>query len=224
MNFEIEKSPAYSVLKVMLEPNENVVAEAGAMMAMKGDVTVKTKTAGGLIRGLIRRLTVGETVFLNTFIAGSGGGTLWLAPNVPGDIQYVKLEGKGLIVQDTSYLAHHGNIEYQLRWRGLRGLLAEGNLIWLRLYGQGGVWVNSYGGILTKKLDEGERITADNFHLVAFDDTIDFSIKKFGGWKSFFLGGEGIVVELRGPGTVYMQTRVLPPLAEALSRFLPRSR
>lgn len=222
MRYEVETSPAYSVLKVLLESGEGIVAEAGAMMAMKGNIEVQTKTAGGILKGLLRKLAVGESIFLNTFTAREGGGIIWLAPSIPGDITYIQLKGNGLLVQDTGYLAHHGAVDYELNWRGIRGLLAEGNIIWLRLYGDGGVWVNSYGGIICKELGVGETITVDNNHLVAFDDTVTLNIKKFGGWKSFLFGGEGIVVELKGPGKVYMQTRILPLLAEVINRFLPK--
>ncbi len=221
MNYKVVGSPAYSVLEIELQPGETVTAEAGAMMAMEGDVMVQTSTAGGLIRGILRRLTVGESLFLNTFKAGLRGGRVLLAPGLPGDIKYIELKGEGLLVQDTGYLAHHGDVDYSLTWRGLKGLLAEGNLIWMRLHGTGGVWVNSYGAIIVRELKPGETMTVDNFHLVAMEDTIDFIVKKFGGWKSFILGGEGLVVEVKGPGKVYMQTRTLPPLAEAVARFLP---
>ena len=32
-------------------------------------------------------------------------------------------------------------------------------------------------------------------------------VQKSGGWKTTLLGGEGLVVNLTGPGRVYMQTR-----------------
>ncbi|MHA1834992.1 MAG: TIGR00266 family protein [Candidatus Baldrarchaeia archaeon] len=222
MKFEIEKAPAYSVLKINLKPDEFIVAEAGAMMAMEGNILVETKTAGGFAKALLRKFTVGESIFVNTFKAGEGGGTVWLAPSTPGDIVFIELKGNGIVVQDTSYLAHYGGVNYELKWKGLKGLLAEKNLVWLRLHGDGGVWVNSYGGIIEKKLGIGEELTVDTGHLVAFDDNLSFDIEKFGGWKSFIFGGEGLIVKLRGPGKVYMQTRVLPVLAEVLSRFLPK--
>ncbi len=226
MKYEVLKSPAYSVLKVELAPGEKVTAEAGAMMAMEGDLSIETKTAGGAFKGLLRRFTVGESVFVNTFVAGAGGGTVWLAPPVPGEITYYELRGEGLLVQDTSYLAHHGDVDYELKWRGLRGLIAEGagGLVWMRLFGTGGAWLNSYGGIVEKELKAGEKIAVDNYHLVAFQDTIDFNVRKFGGWKSFLFGGEGLVLELHGPGKVLLQTRMLPGFAEVLSRFLPKGR
>ena len=224
MRFELVGKPAYSALKVMLDEGEAVTAEAGAMLAMEGDITVETRTAGGVFKGLLRKFVAGETLFVNTFRAGRNGGVVWLAPSVPGDLSYIELKGGGLIVQDYAYLAHHGSVDYELKWKGLKGLLAEpgGGLIWMRLHGEGGVWINSYGALQEKNLSPGETMTVDNSHIVALEDTVNFTIGKFGGWKSFMVGGEGLVVKLQGPGRVYLQTRTLPVFAEVLNRFLPK--
>jgi uncharacterized protein (TIGR00266 family) len=226
LRYEVVGSPAYSALKVFLEAGEAVSAEAGAMLAMEGDLSVETKTAGGVAKGLLRRFTVGESVFINTFRAGPRGGVVWLAPSVPGDIHYHELKGEGLVLQDYAYLAHHGDVDYELKWRGLKGLLAEpgAGLIWMRLHGLGGVWLNSYGALQARELKPGEEMTVDNGHLVAMQDTVDFTVGKFGGWRSFLLGGEGLVVKVRGPGLILLQTRTLPMFAEVLSRFLPMRR
>jgi len=223
LRYEVVGRPAYSTLKVYLNAGEAVTAEAGAMVAMEGDISIETRTAGGLLRGFLRRMTVGESVFVNTFRAGYGGGVVWLAPSTPGDIEYVELRGGGLIVQDYSYLAHHGDVDYELKWAGLRGLIAErgSGLVWMRLKGYGGVWLSSYGAIELKELKPGEVITVDNNHIVAMEDTVKYSLSKFGGWKSFLLGGEGFVLRIEGPGKVYLQTRTLSVFAEILSRFLP---
>ena len=51
MKFEILGKPAYSAVKIELESGESITAEAGAMMAMEGDIEVETKTAGGMAKG-----------------------------------------------------------------------------------------------------------------------------------------------------------------------------
>lgn len=111
MKWEIVTRPSYSLLQVVLEPNESVTAEPGAMVYMAGDVNVKTHT-GGLGSAIARKLLGGESIFMNTFTAGPRGGEVWFAPSLPGDIEYVALNGsRDLIIQDTSYLAHHGDIK-----------------------------------------------------------------------------------------------------------------
>ncbi|ADI31525.1 TIGR00266 family protein [Staphylothermus hellenicus] len=222
MKWEIVTRPSYSLLQVVLEPNENVTAEPGAMMYMAGDINVKTHT-GGLGKAIARKLLGGESIFMNTFIAGPRGGEVWFAPSLPGDIKYIALNGsRNLIIQDTSYLAHHGDIKLSVAWRGLRGLLAEGEMFWLRASGVGGVWINSYGGIIEKELGVGEKIIIDNFHFVAMDDGMKWNIRRFGGLKSFLFGGEGLVIEVEGPGRIYVQTRSLPPFMQLIAKYIGR--
>jgi len=220
MKWDITGKPAYSMLKVYLNPGESVTAEAGAFVAGFGNYRIETGTKG-VFKALARALAGGESIFLNTFIA-EGSSEIWFAPSLPGDISYIEVDG-GLIIQDMSYIASHGDIDISVAWRGFKGLLAEGELIWLKASGRGGVWVNSYGAIENIDLKSGEKMILDNFHFVAMDDNIRYRVKKFGGWKSFILGGEGIVIEVEGPGRLLIQTRSLPPFARLLARLI-RSR
>ena len=43
--------------------------------------------------------------------------------------------------------------------------------------------------------------------MVGWDEGVSYEVQKAGNWKSTILGGEGLVVELTGPGRVYVQTR-----------------
>ena len=218
MEWKVEYRPAYSLLKVKLYPGEAVTSEAGAMVIYKGDVDIKTST-GGFLKGILKAVAGTESLFLNTYIARSQA-EIWFAPSLPGDIIYIPLNGDSWIVQDTSYLAHHGEVDISVAWRGLRGLLAEGELFWLKVSGYGGVWVNSYGAMDKIEVNPGERVTIDNFYFVAMPAYTRWEMRKFGGWKSFLLGGEGLVFEVEGPATVLIQTRILPPFAYLLRKFL----
>ena len=221
VEYSVEYGRAYPVLKVWLRPGESVTVEPGAYMLHKGSVRVKT-SSGGVLRGLARALFGGESFFLNTVIAESEA-ELWIAPSLPGDIAVVEIDGSTLYVQDTSYMAHIGDIAVGVGWRGLRGLLAEGELVWLKLEGRGVVFINSYGAIEEIKLGYGEKMTVDNMHFVALDGTVRWKIRKWGGWKTFIFGGEGIVVETEGPGRVWVQTRNLPLLARILQKYIQKS-
>ena len=224
MEWRIDSKPSYSILKVKLNPGERVYAEPGAMVFMSSGIEVETKARGGVLKSLLRSMLAGESFFINTFHAREPG-EVWFAPSLPGDIHYVEIHGdRGLVVQDTSYLAHHGEIDLTVTWRGLRGLLAEGELVWLKLVGEGGAWITSYGGIEELELKPGERVIIDNFHFVAMDDGMNWNVRKFGGIKSFLFGGEGFVVEVEGPGRVYIQTRSLPPFAQILAKYIGRQK
>ena len=61
-------------------------------------------------------------------------------------------------------------------------------------------------------------------HVVAFDDTVQFSVRKAGSWKSTILGAEGLVTDFTGPGRVWMQTRSSGDLMTWIQSKLPPSR
>ncbi len=220
MRYRVDHSPAYSVLKLWLEPGEVVWAEPGALMLMRGEVKIETKAYGGILKSLKRMLFGGESVMLNKYEA-VGNAELWFVPPTPGDIKELEVhDGNEWIVQDTSYLAHHGNIDIDVAAR-LKGVIAEGELFFLRFRGEGLVWVASYGAIEEVEVPAGQRVVIDNYHFVALPADVKWRVRRFGGWKSFLLGGEGFVVEVQGPAKVYVQTRILPLFAELLQRFLP---
>ena len=203
MRYEIVAQPGYAMVKVFLDIGETVYGEAGSMVAISGEVKIETQ-----YKGIFKALTAQESIFINKFTAQSKEASVWLAPFVPGDIRYIEVKrGKGLILASSVYLAHHGEIERNVVWRGLKGMLGGGGLIWLKLTGEGGIWVNSCGAIIEKEVKPGEKFIMDNFHLVCMEDTLSYKIRKFGGLKSFLLGGEGLVFEVEGGGKIYLQTR-----------------
>ena len=57
--------------------------------------------------------------------------------------------------------------------------------------------------------------------MVAFDETVQYSVGKSGGWKSTLFGGEGLVAKLTGPGRFYMQTRSEDAFLDWLKPQLP---
>jgi uncharacterized protein (TIGR00266 family) len=217
-----EHGPAYTVLKVFLEPGEEVHAEPGALMLLRGDVDVKT-SSGGLAKALARRLLGGESFFINTYRARSSA-EIWFVPPLPGDVEAIDLRGDEWIIQDTSYLAHSGDIDIGAKFTGFRGLIAEGEFFWLNAKGSGTLWVSSYGAIEKVNVGEGERLIIDNYHFVAMPAYTKYNVRKIGGLKTLFFGGEGLVIEVEGPTTVYVQTRILPPLARLLSKYISSNR
>ncbi len=128
------------------------------------------------------------------------------------------MKGDCWTFQDYSYLAHHGDVKLDLAWKGKKGLYF-GDLVWLKACGEGGVWVSGYGYL--KWVEVEDEIVIDNMHFVALPESAEWEVEKFGDLKSFLLGGEGYVVKVKGPTRVLVQTRILPPLAAALYRFMP---
>ena len=72
------------------------------------------------------------------------------------------------------------------------------------------------------QIQQGQSITVDTGHVVAFTNGVQYNIGKVGGLKSLAFGGEGLVMHFSGEGTVWIQTRNLGSLASNLIPFWPK--
>jgi uncharacterized protein (TIGR00266 family) len=217
LQHEILYQPSYSMLVVHLAAGEQVVAEAGAMVAMSGGVEVQTTTRGGLFAGLKRAVLGGESFFVNTFTAREAGEVAF-APPVSGDV------GQPVLAQSTAFLASATTVKVDTNWGGARSFFAGEGFFLLRLDGEGDAWLASYGAIHEKVLGAGERYVVDTGHIVAFDASVEYQVRRIGGLKTTFFGGEGLVAEFAGPGRVWLQSRSPGAFLDWLVPHLPKAR
>ncbi len=218
--YEMKHSPSFSALILHLKKGQKVMAERGAMMYMHRTINIETKRRkGGLIKGIMTSAFGGEDFFVNTFTAGDDGELGLISP-LMGDIIPIHIKN-GMVLQSGAYLGSSPEINIDTKWKGLKGFLSEKDVIMLHVSGEGSVWIATFGGIINKNLKEGERVSVDTGHIVAFSDEMDFSVRRVGGWKSSLLSGEGLVSDFTGPGKLLMQTRHLPGFAHKLVPYLP---
>ena len=224
MNAEIVCRPGSAAAKLTLGGSEHVTAEAGAMIAMSPDMTVETTTHArgqkkAKIRKAFRRMFAGESFFLNHFTAGSGGGDLYLATTMPGDMNAISLSGTKLVVQSGSFVACDEGIDVDIGWQGFKTLFSGESLFWLNLSGSGMVVVNSFGAMY--QVDVTDEYVVDTGHIVAFDETLSFTIAKAAkSWASSILGGEGLVCKFSGSGRIYCQSHNANAFGKSLSSLL----
>ena len=173
---------------------------------MDPHVSIVTQATGGLFKSLSRSLLGGESFFQNTFTATDQPGEILFAPRLPGDVMVIELTSD-LIVQSGSYLASSTPVTVDSKWGGSRTFFGGEGLFMLRCSGAGTLIVCSFGAIHKTTLQAGQRYTVDTGHIVAFQSNMQYSVRKVGSWKSTIFGGEGLVVDLTGPGDLYLQTR-----------------
>jgi uncharacterized protein (TIGR00266 family) len=226
MKTEIHHAPGNAAARIALEPNETVTTEGGAMIAMSADLAVQTTTqqrsgGGGLLKAA-KRLLSGESFFLNHYTAGEQGGELWLAATLPGDMLKLALEGESVIVQAGSFVACSDGVTLDTSWQGFKSLLSGESMFWLRCTGTGRLLLSSYGAIYPVEVN-GEHIV-DTGHIVAFGETLSFTLTKAGkSWIGSMLGGEGIVCKFKGRGVVWCQSHNPPSFGHTIGPML-RSR
>ena len=222
MKTTILQAPDFGMLRVDFEqPGESFVAESGAMVSCTAGVQMKTQMRGGLLAAAKRKLLGGESIFQNTFTATEPGDHVLLAPPPEGDLRRLDLgAGEHFHLVSGAYVAHTGDVQIDTKWQGVRALFSGVGFFMLRLSGPGSVYYATYGAVEPITIPP-EGIDVDNGHIVGFGERATYQIRKFGGYKSFFFGGEGLICRFSGEGQVLLQTRDVSALVGFLHSFRP---
>jgi uncharacterized protein (TIGR00266 family) len=221
-SYEVLYQGAFALATVKLQAEQSINAEAGAMVAMSGNVELQSHMKGGLM-GALKRAVGGETAFVSTFTARGGPGEVSFAPGMPGDIAAIEMNGQTFFVQSSSYLAGDTSLMVDTRWGGARSFFGGEGLFVLQVQGSGLLLVSSFGSIHRKRLNYGERYVVDTGHLVAWEGHMQYDLRKASsaGWFRSLVSGEGIVADFAGPGEILIQTRNLAAFAGVLKPFFP---
>jgi uncharacterized protein (TIGR00266 family) len=221
MKIDIKYKPGFAMASISLEEGDKIRAEAGSMVAKSANVDMTTVKAarGGILKSLKAAFLGGESFWMNIFSVKSGTGEVKLAPTLPGDIIEEALDNSTIFVQSTGFLGAEDSIDIDTKFQGLKGFFSGESLFFLKLTGKGKVLLSSYGGI--EKRNVSGTFIIDTGHIVAFDETLNYKIEKFGSWKSFLIGGEGLVAKFTGHGNVWIQSRNVPQLGQWLREALP---
>lgn len=227
-------------VQVELDPQETVVAEAGALMMMDdaihmetifGDGSRGSAQSGfmGKLLGAGKRLVTGESLFMTTFTnVGSGKRHVYFASPYPGKIIPMDLsQHKGKIIcQKDAFLAAAKGVSVGIEFQKKIGVGFFGGegFIMQKLEGDGMAFVHAGGAIHQKTLQPGEVLRVDTGCLVAMTSDVDYNIEMVGGVKTALFGGEGIFfATLRGPGTVWVQSLPFSRLASRVFAAAPIS-
>jgi len=225
------------VVEVELDPNETVIAEAGAMNYMDDGISFEAKMGDGSnpSEGMIgklfsagKRMMTGESVFITHFTnIGSGKKRVSFSAPYPGQIIPVDMakHGKRFFCQKDAFLcaAKGTKLSVAFTKRMGTGVFGGEGFILQKLEGDGMAFVHAGGTIISKELN-GETLKVDTGCIVGFTDGIDYSIEKAGNLKSMFLGGEGLfLATLKGTGKVYLQSLPFSRLCDRIIANAPSS-
>lgn len=225
------------VVEVELDPEETVIAEAGAMNwmddgisfeAKMGDGTELDKSILGKIFGAGKRVITGESIFMTHFTNRDyGKKKIAFAAPYPGkiiDLELSKLPLNQFTCQKDAFLcaALGTKVDITFNKRFGSGLFGGEGFILQKLSGDGRAFVHA-GGTVVKKELKNEKLKVDTGCLVGFTAGIDYNIERAGELKSMIFGGEGLfLATLEGTGTVYLQSLPFSRLADRIIKSAPR--
>ncbi|WP_448550230.1 TIGR00266 family protein [Thalassotalea fusca] len=223
------------MVEVELDPQESVIAEAGAMNYMEEGIEFETKMGDGsdAEQGLMgklfsagKRMLTGESVFMTHFTNnGYQKHRVAFAAPYPGSIIPIDLaeQGGSVICQKDAFLcaALGTKIDIAFNKKLGSGFFGGEGFILQHLVGDGKAFVHAGGTVVEKRLN-GETLKLDTGCLVAFSEGISYDIEMASGLKSMFFGGEGLfLATLSGHGTVWIQSLPFSRLADRIIQHAP---
>ena len=224
------------LVEVELDPDETVIAEAGALTYMQDDIEFETRMGDGAdpdeglmgkLFGAGKRLITGESLFMTYFTnRGSVKRRVAFSAPVPGSVLPINLaeEGGEIICQKDAFLvaARGTKLDIAFSKRLGAGFFGGEGFILQKLSGDGYAFIHA-GGTMVKKELNNETIRMDTGCLVAFTSGIDYDIELSGGFKSMMFGGEGFVMAtLSGTGSVWIQSLPFPRLVDRIQAAMPK--
>lgn len=214
------------LVEITLDPQETVRAEAGTMMYMDQDINMETGTGGGLLKGF-KRMFTGESFFITSFTnEGSSRQKVGFASPYPGKIIPVDLSQVpgGFICQKDAFLCAAFGVEIEVAFTKKigAGIFGGEGFILQHIQGDGLAFVHAGGTIIKRTLSAGERLRVDTGCVVGFSPSVNYDVNFIGGFKNALFGGEGLfLVDLTGPGDVYLQSLPFSKLVDRVHAALP---
>lgn len=210
MDVQLRHQPSFSVARCTLGADEPMRAESGAMMAMSPTVQIEAKAEGGMLKSLKRAALGGESFFVTTLTAGSSGGWVDLAANLPGDLSVIQVaDGQPWLLSKGSFLGAAPSVHLDTKLQGMKMFAGGEGAFLMEASGQGPMVVSAYGAIDRFHLDAGHTVLVDSGHFVAAEMTVQYNLRRAAdrGLIQSAKSGEGFVFEFTGPGEVLIQSR-----------------
>ncbi|MBM6905303.1 TIGR00266 family protein [Collinsella tanakaei] len=228
MRFVLSGDSDCPIARIALGYGESVKMESGSMVysrdvEISGGLNSKKKGLGGVLGAIGRSITSGESMFITTATGTGDKGEIAIAPPIPGKIVELVVDADRQYCLNTgAFLACDNSIESTMVNQGISKAFFgnTGGLFVMEMSGSGSVLVSAFGDILALDVVPGTPLTVDNEHVVAWDAGLDYHIEIASGMFGFTTG-EGLVNTFTGSGRVYIQTRNLGNLAQALHPYLP---
>lgn len=230
MRFVLTGDSDCPIARLALSRGESVKIENGSMVysrgvEISGGLNSKKKGLGGVLGAIGRSITSGESMFITTATGTVDDGEIAIAPPIPGKIVNLQVGGQQQYRLNTgAFLACDATLDYTMVNQGLGRAVfgGTGGLFVMETNGTGTILVSAFGDILSLDVTPESPLVVDNEHVVAWDASLNYNIQVASGMFGFTTG-EGVVNSFNGYGRVYIQTRNLQDLAQAMHPYLPTS-
>lgn len=231
MEYQRSSTSMAPLVEISLDNNEEIQIESGSMVYHNASVKLEGKMnsngkggLGGALAALGRSITSGESFFITKASAIGENGIISLAPASLGSIKEIFVGQEQWNLNTGAFLASEDGVHYVIERQKLSGALfgGTGGLFVMKTQGYGTMLISGYGDIVEIALDGTEDFVVDNQHVLAWTDSLSYSIRVASGLFGFTTG-EGLVNTFRGKGKIMIQSRNVQALAQLIIPYLPRN-
>lgn len=233
---------------VQLEVGQSVYADRGTLRWKTANVAMETRlstprnnqagaapSVGGLLGRAMdvgKRMLAGEGMAFQYYQAQGGSGLVTFAGTLPGELRAIELDGShAWFAERGAMIAAESSVTFDIAFTGLRmGLRGHEGFVLQKFTGAGTLFVAGAGNFIElNPAKYGGTIQAETGNVVAFQDSLQYSIERVGGLSAqtamtAVFGGEGVnLATFRGDGTVILQSTSVHSLGEALKRVTQSS-
>ena len=206
MYFTSQSGMKLKFVRIILNETK-VRVEPGALYYMNGKLEMKASTGGGIVKGLLRKATSGESFFVNEI---HGTGTIVLEPTFGHFLLHEMEDGnEGVICDKGMFYAGAGSLDISAKLQ--KNISAS-------LFGGEGLWQTSITGngiaVLYSPVPEdeitiielnNEKLSVDGNFALMRTSGIEFKAEKSSkSWLSTSVSGEGILQTFSGTGKVWL--------------------
>jgi uncharacterized protein (TIGR00266 family) len=224
MQVQLRHNPSFTVARCVLVGGESVRVEGGAMIAHSAGVQLEAKAEGGIMAGLKRSLLGGGSFFVTTYTAPAQGGWVDVGGVLPGDVVPIDVTpDRPFFLRRGSWIANSYGVQIDTQWGGMANLFGGEGGFGFRASGQGEALVSIYGAMDILDLEQGEQVTIDTGHVVAYELTVRFAMRRAAQGRTLqsMKSGEGWVFDFFGPGRVLLQSRNPEAFAHWVAEMSP---
>lgn len=214
-------------LMIQLNRGQAFYSESGSLSWMTDGVRMDTNLGSGGLFGALQRVVSGESLFVVNFTADRDQQLVTFSSDFPGKIIPIHLNaGQSVIAQKDTLLVAEKSVSMSvvLQRKLGAGFFGGEGFILQRFDGPGTFFAALDGEIVEYTLAPGQRLLVDTGHVAMFEPSVSYDIQMLKGVRNLLFGGEGLfLVNLTGPGRVWLQTMPMSKLAGAIRQYMPKA-
>lgn len=220
-------------LRVRLRQGESCFCMRGCTVMLDKTLDLRAKIKGDVSKSVFRRIVNKSSFFFQDVEAVRGSGECLIAPQLPGSLRVLEIGETQYYIAAGSFLSGSGEARVAAKVQSIDKALFShtGGMFILQTDGFGQIVISGFGSLYEIEMVPGHELIIHNSHIVAWQQTLDFSISfsttedgLISNAINAVMRGNAIVLRFSGYGKVIICSRNRDSLADWVrSKAMPNT-